>query len=156
MNEITETDNTGIFDIENHTYKFCVSWMMLHITKNAMDHFVNSWNCHRVPGPRGCIPFEYMIRTKKMSEIPEHLVPNTPEAVSMFEAHGRQLTRSANFGIDPLIQRGDLYQSRLTLFQRNAPPPSEIFSGVIHDNLESLRESLRLLYNITLDLANNF
>ena len=41
MNEIIETDNTGIFDIENHTFKFCVSWMMLHITKNAMDHFVN-------------------------------------------------------------------------------------------------------------------
>ena len=52
MNEITETDNTGIFDIENETFKFCVSWMMLHITENAMDHFVNSWNCHRVPGPR--------------------------------------------------------------------------------------------------------
>ena len=52
MNEIIETDNTGIFDIENETFKFCVSWMMLHITENAMDHFVNSWNCHRVPGPR--------------------------------------------------------------------------------------------------------
>ena len=35
MNDIIETDKTGIFDIENHTFKFCVSWMMLHITKNA-------------------------------------------------------------------------------------------------------------------------
>ena len=42
MNEITETDNIGIFDIENHTFKFCVFWMMLHLTKNAMDHFENS------------------------------------------------------------------------------------------------------------------
>ena len=97
-----------------------------------------------------------MIRTKRMSKITEHLVPNTPDAVSMFEAHGDKLTRSANFGIDPLIQRGDLYESRLTLFQRNAPPPSEIFSDVIHDNFESLRESLRLFYNITLNLANNY
>ena len=63
----------------------------------------------------------------------------------MFEARGGQLTRSANFGIDPLIQRVDLYESRLTLCQRNAPPPSD-----------SLRESLRLFYNITLNLANNF
>ena len=155
MNEIIETDNTGIFDIENQTFKFCVSWMMLHITKNAMDHFVKSWNCHRAPGPRGCILFEKMIRTKRMLEIPEHLVPNTPEAVSMFEARGGQLTHSANFEIDPLIQHGDLYESKLTLFQRNAPPPSELFLDVIHSNLESLRESLRLFYNITLNLANN-
>ena len=35
MNEIIETDNAGIFDIENHTFKFCVSWMMLHITKTV-------------------------------------------------------------------------------------------------------------------------
>ena len=98
MNEIIETDNAGIFDIENHTFKFCVScWMMLHITRNAMDHFANSWNCHHVPGPRGCIPFENMICTKRISKIPEHLVPNTPGGVSMFEAHGGQLTRSANF-----------------------------------------------------------
>ena len=97
-----------------------------------------------------------MIRTKRMSKIPEYLAPNTPEAVSVFEARGGQLTHSANFRIDPLIQRGDLYESRLTLFQRNAPPPSEIFSDVIHDNFESLRESLRLFYNITLNLANNF
>ena len=88
MNEIMETDSTGIFDIENHTFKFCVSQMMHHITKNAMDHFVNSWNCHRVPDPRGYIPLENMIRIKRMSNIPEHLVPNTPEALSMFEAHG--------------------------------------------------------------------
>ena len=74
----------------------------------------------------------------------------------MFEPHGGQLTRSGNIGIDPLIQREDLYESRLTLFQRNAPPPSEIFSDVIHGNFESLRESLRLFYNITLNLANNF
>ena len=97
-----------------------------------------------------------MIRTKRMSKIPEYLAPNTPEAVSVFEAHGGQLTHSANFRIDPLIQRGDLYESRLTLFQRNAPPPSEIFSDAIHGNFESLRESLRLFYNITLNLANNF
>ena len=70
MNDTIETDSTGIFDIENNTFKFCVSGMMLHITKNVMDHFVNSWNCHRVPGPRGCIHFENMIRTKRMSKIP--------------------------------------------------------------------------------------
>ena len=154
MNKIIETDNTGIFDIENHTFKFCVSWMMLHITKNGMDYFVNSWNCHRVPGPRGCISFENMIHTKRMSKISEHLVPNTPEADSMFEAHGGQLTRIANFGIDPLIQRGDLYESRVTLFQKNVPSPSEIFSDATHCNLESLRESLRLFYNITLNLES--
>ena len=156
MNEIIETYNAGIFDIGNHTSKFCVSWMMLHITKNTMDHFVNSRNCHRVPGPRGCIAFENMIRTKRMSKIPEHLVPNTPDAVSMFDAHGGKLTRSANFGVDPLIQRGDLYESRSTFFQSNAHPPSEIFADVIHGSFESLRESLRLFYNITLNLANNY
>ena len=30
MNEIIETDNAAIFDIKNHTFKFCVSWMMLY------------------------------------------------------------------------------------------------------------------------------
>ena len=168
MNEIIETDNTGIFDKKNYTFKFIESWMMLHIiivirngktydiTKNAMDYFVNSWNSHRVPGPRVCIPFENMIHTKMMSKIPEYLVLNSPEAISMFEAHRGQSTRSVNFGIDLLIQRRDLYESRLTLFHRNAPPQREIFSDVIHGNLESLRESLRLFHNITLNLGNNF
>ena len=156
MNEIIDTYNTGIFDIENHTSKFCVSWMMLYFTKNAMDNFVNSWNFHCVPDPRGCISFQNMIRTKRMSKIPEYLVPNTPEAVSMFEAHGSQLTRSAIFGIDNIVQRGHLYESISTLFQRNVPPPSQIISDVIHGNFESLRESLRLFFNITLNLANNF
>ena len=129
MNEIIEANKTGIFDIENHTFKFCVSWMMLH--KNAMDHFVNLCNPDREQGPRGCI--------KRMSEIPEYLVPNIPEAVPMLEAHGDQLPHSSNFGINSLIQRGDLYESRLTLFQGNAPPPSEIFLDVIHGNFKSLR-----------------
>ena len=117
MNEIIETDNTGIFDKKNYTFKFIESWMMLHIiivirngktydiTKNAMDYFVNSWNSHRVPGPRVCIPFENMIRTKMMSKIPEYLVLNSPEAISMFEAHRGQSTRSVNFGIDLLTKR---------------------------------------------------
>ena len=61
MSEITKIDNTGIFDVENHSFKFFVSWMMAHITKNTMNHFVNSWTCHRVPGLRGCIPFKNMI-----------------------------------------------------------------------------------------------
>ena len=129
MNEIIEANKTGIFDIENHTFKFCVSWMILH--KNAMDHFVNLCNPDREQGPRGCI--------KRMSEIPEYLVPNIPEAVPMLEAHGDQLPHSSNFGINSLIQRGDLYESRLTLFQGNAPPPSEIFLDVIHGNFKSLR-----------------
>ena len=133
MNEIIEANKTGIFDIENHTFKFCVSWMMLHIAKNAIDHFVNLCNSDREQGPRGCIS------TKRMSEIPEYLVPNILEAVPMLEAHGDQLPHSSNFGINSLIQRGDLYESRLTLFQGNAPPPSEIFSDVIHDNFKSLR-----------------
>ena len=63
----------------------------------------------------------------------------------MFEAHGGQLTRSANFGIDPLIQRGDLYESRLTLCQRNAPPPSEIFLDVIHGKSVGYYFSIRKL-----------
>ena len=57
---------------------------------------------------------------------------------SIFEEHGGKSTRSASSGIDPLVQHGDLYESRLIIFHRKSPPASEIFVDLIHGNLDSL------------------
>ena len=42
-----------IFNLADHSLKYRVSWVMLYVTKCAIDHFITSSNYHRVPGLSG-------------------------------------------------------------------------------------------------------
>ena len=117
-----------LFNLADPVFKYCVSWVMLYVTKDAVDHFITSWNHHRVPGPRGCIPIENMKATKRTAVIADFLIPSTLEAVLMYEQNGGRLNREGEFGQDPLVTRSDLYESRTALFSLNyATSQSHIF-----------------------------
>ena len=144
-----------LFNLADPVFKYCVSWVMLYVTKDAVDHFITSWNHHRVPGPSGCIPIENMKATKRTAVIADFLIPSTPEAVLMYEENGGRLSREGEFGRDPLVTRSDLYESRTLLFSLNAPPPKVTFSEVVHGNNRLLLESIQLFFNITMHLCEH-
>ena len=111
MNALRNTiQDDDLFNLADPVFKYCVSWVMLYVTKDAVDHFITSWNHHRVPGPSGCIPIENMKATKRTAVIADFLIPSTPEAVLMYEENGGRLIREGEFGRDPLVTRSNLYE----------------------------------------------
>ena len=156
MNALRNTiQDDDLFNLADPVFKYCVSWVMLYVTKDAVDHFITSWNHHRVPGPSGCIPIENMKATKRTAVIADFLIPSTPEVVLMYEENGGRLNREGEFGRDPLVTRSDLYESRTLLFSLDAPPPKVTFSEVVHGNNRLLLESIQLFFNITMHLCEH-
>lgn len=149
LNSIVEFND---IDMDDPIIKYCFSWVLLYASGNAVEHLLNSWNHHRVPGPQGCVPIENMIASRGTTTIPIFLIPTTPEAVILYEASGGRLTRNSSFGIDPLANTEHLYQSREMIFHANAPLPQEIFSAAVHGDSAPLEDALNLFYMITLQL----
>ena len=117
MNALRNTiQDDNLFNLADLVFKYCISWVMLYVTKDAFDHFITSWNHHRVPGPSGCIPIENMKATKKTAVIADFLVPSTPEAVLMYEQNGGHLIRYVEFARDPLVTRSYLFESKTVSF----------------------------------------
>ena len=149
----TSIESDNFLDEEDPIFKFSVSWITLYVAEDATAHLLNSWNYHRIPGPNGCIPIQNMNATKRMATLPEFLIPSTPEIVRMYEESGGNLTRNSEFGIDPLIERPDLYESREVIFKANTELPNIIFQDLIHDNYNSLDVALRLFYELSLTFS---
>ena len=147
MNHIAENED---LEISDEILRFYFSWVMLYSSVDAVNHLLNSWNHHRVPGPTGCVSIENMLATTRIAKVIDPLIPTTPEAVKMYEDNGGVLTCNAECGYDPLINKEDLDQSRETFFQANAPTPTEIYSEVAHCRYTKLYEALRLFHR-TLD-----
>ena len=61
---ITIQDNV-LFNLADPVFKYCVSLVLVYVTKDAADNFITSWNYHRVPGPSGFISIENMKATKR-------------------------------------------------------------------------------------------
>ena len=149
MNSIVETED---LDVDDAVLKYCMSWVMLYVSQDAVDNLLQSWNHHRVSGPTGCVPIENMMATRQNAYVPHWLIPSTSEAIRMYEANGGRLTRNSNFGIDPLMSHPHLYESRDRLFYANALAPSQVFSDVVHGSFESLKNTLFLYYETTTGL----
>ena len=151
MNALRNTiQDDDLFNLADPVFKYCVSWVILYVTKDAADHFIPSWNHHRVPGLSGCIPIENMKATKTTRVITDFLIPSTPEAVLMYEQNGGCLNREVGFGRDPLVTRSDLYEPRAVLFSLNAPPLKITFSGIVHGINRLLLDSIQLFFDITM------
>ena len=94
------------FDLEDPVFKYCLSRITLFISFDAVQHFINSWNRHRIPGRRGgrrgCVPLECMVSTSRTARPPSFLIPTVSESIEMYEINGGNLTRVSEFGTDPL------------------------------------------------------
>ena len=153
MRNVIQDDD--IFNLADPVFKYCVSWVMLYVTKDAVDLFITSWNHHRVPVPSGCIPIENMKAARRTTVIADLLIPSTPEAVLMYEQNGGRLSREGGFGRDPLVTRLHLYESRTVLFSLNEFPLNITFCEVVHGNNRLLLESIQLFFNITMHLCEH-
>ena len=141
------------YQLDDPVFCYCLSWISLYVSSDAVEHFINSWNYHRIPGANGCVPVQNMMATKRTAKLPDGFLPSTPDAVKMYEANGGRLTRDARFGIDPLSVRNDLFESRDVLFRSNNPTGRELFSRVVHGDYNALHFSLECFYNLTLTLC---
>ena len=128
--------------------KYAVSWVMLHISHDAIQHLLMSWNYHRISGPQGCIPIENVIQTSETVNVPENLIPTTAKPVTMYEENSGVLTRDVQFGYDPLGNSKSLCESREHLMKSNFPNPGEFFSDIVHHDHRSLEQCIEAFYLI--------
>ena len=47
---LVEFENNSVFDMENETDKFCVSWVSCQVASYGLQFCIKSWNSHPVPG----------------------------------------------------------------------------------------------------------
>lgn len=76
------------------------------------------------------------------------LVPDTDDAVEMYQSHGGHITRDNRFGHDPLGTREDLMKIREERFYDQYPNFEETFHSVVNFDYSIFRSSL--LYLIAL------
>ena len=65
MNAILHSEVNEIFNLGDPAMKYAVSWVMLYVSHNAIQHLLMSFNYYRFPAPQGCIPIENMIQTSR-------------------------------------------------------------------------------------------
>ncbi|XP_020900484.1 uncharacterized protein LOC110239119 isoform X2 [Exaiptasia diaphana] len=90
-------------NMEDPLTVFAVSWVTIHVSKVGSENMINSWNYHRIPGPKGCVPVEKMKESNKAVCLPQHLIPTTSEVVRMYEERGGQLNTDPSIGYDPIV-----------------------------------------------------
>ena len=47
---LVEFENNSVFDMENETDKFCVSWVSCQVAPYGLQVCRRSWNNHPIPG----------------------------------------------------------------------------------------------------------
>ena len=83
------------YDMSDPILKYCVSWVINFVCKDAAEHLISSWNFQRIPEPLGCIPIKNMLCTRGNRILPEPLIPASPQAVRMYEKLGGSLSRDS-------------------------------------------------------------
>ena len=123
---------------------YCVSCVINFICKDAAEHLISSWNCHRIPGP---------LATRRNQILPEPLIPTTPKVVQMYGELGGSLSRESSFGWDPLVINEEAYQNRVARFLLLGPTGRPIFSDVVHGKKDRLRRAIEYFYQLTVTLS---
>jgi len=142
-----------IFNMEDPMVSFAVSWLTINVSKVGSENFVNSWNHHRIPGPKGCIPIEKMRGTNQAVPLEPHLIPTTPEAVRMYEERGGRLNTDPSIGYDPIACYDHLQESREHLFLSRNSSFASIFCDVVHDRIDTFVTAIKSFIAITEFLA---
>ena len=47
---LVEFENNSVFDMEDETDKFCVSWVSCQVASYGLLVSIRSWNSHPIPG----------------------------------------------------------------------------------------------------------
>ena len=90
-------ENNEDINMGDETTKFCVSWVTIQVMKYAVRVFIQAWNCHRIPGPKGGISNALANQNSCMNPLPAHLVPSTQDMIRIHEEHQSHLQRDATY-----------------------------------------------------------
>lgn len=102
--KLIEMEATDEIEMRDPLTKFCVSWVTIQVASVGLIEFIQSWNAHRMDGPRGGIPNKQAERCG-ITPLQYATIPTTDTAVAMYENSGTgRLSRESHFGIDPLAQ----------------------------------------------------
>lgn len=150
--QLCEIEAQEDIDFADPVVMFSVSWITMFVARDATEHMVDSWNFHRIPGPNGCVPVENMTQTSQAIQLTPELIPTVSEVVQMYEERGGSLTRDSTFGIDPIVSRADLRDSREKLFFDSQPSGQSIFADIVHGDGTSLKNAILKFLKITMYL----
>ena len=149
---LVEMEASGEIDMSNEITKFCVSTVSIMVVSKAIEHFISSWNSHRIPGRNGGIPNVLARSSNRVTQLRPIDVPTTVEAVSSHEVDGSRLTRESCFGCDPLRGHENLQVLRDRDFSARYPDMHMIFQDVLHRSPQMFRSAIA--YHI--ELTNSF
>ncbi len=114
-------------DLSQELVKFCISYIVLHVCRNALLQFVTTWNFHRIMGRNGGIP-NLLAGNNRTTTLPNHVIPETSSVIATYTSSGNgRLTAPHSFGTDPLIQHPPL---RERYFSNHFPNMDILFESV--------------------------
>ena len=99
------------------------------------------------------IPNQLMLRNNQAKHVDSTLVPNTDDAVHMYQSLGGDLTLFSEFGRDPLVDRQDLLRLREERYFERWPSFEDIFQAVVNNNNVLFRDSLLFYIDVSMQLA---
>lgn len=146
---LIEMEANGEKDMSNEVTRFCVSSVSIMVILRAVDHFISSWNCHRIPGRNGGIPNVLAQNANRVTRLSSFCVPTTVEAVSSHEVNGNRLTRESCFGCDPLHGNENIQRLIDRDFRTRYHDMHMIFQEVIHGNPLTFRSAIAYYIELT-------
>jgi len=99
------------------------------------------------------IPNVLMIQNNQAKTIEPSIIPDTDDAVQMYESHGGHITLFSDFGKDPLSERRDLLNLREEKFFERYPRFDEIFHTVVNNNRTLFHDGLLYFIDVSMQLA---
>ena len=132
-NTILQVDDLIIW--ADPVFNYCVSWVILPVTKDEVDYFLTSWNHHRVPGQSICKPIENMKAIRRTAVI-----------VIRYQQNGSHLNREVNLG-EIFWEHVQIYKNQEQFYlvsMHYIPPPKVTFSIVAHGINRFLLESISI------------
>ena len=126
-------ENNEEISMGDEVTRFCISWVTIWVMKSAIEHFIQAWNFHRIPGPNGGVP-SVLAHNCATTYLSHNDVPTIAEMIQLHEHDGSRLTRNVDFGHDPLSNNHALQVLRERDFCTVFPNSHMVFEDIIHNN----------------------
>jgi len=153
---LVNMDNNQQFNMDDNIDRFCVSWVARNVAEYGLQNTcIPSWNHHPIAG-RGVPLIIRQATNNRIKQVANNAVPSSDEAIMIYrDVYNGRLNESTSYGVDPLANHLELFQSRsngvnsLYTFEN-------IFSSVVNNNsyqmeqavLYFLSETRRLMQSI--------
>ena len=99
------------------------------------------------------VPNRLMLKDNRAKKVRNNVLPNSAQAIQMFEANGGHLTEDSSFGIDPLANDMEKFQIRETVFGTKYPSFDPVFHNLVNGNDALFQNALKFFVDITYRLS---